>query len=92
MSWNRAARTDKGVHAAGQVVSLRMNMHESKAPAFVAALNAAFPPELAVRRREVSHDLPVAFVLHVDNVDETRHRAVRCCRGGSRVLRGAHRR
>ena len=43
MSWNRAARTDKGVHAAGQVVSLRMNMHESKAPAFVAALNAVVP-------------------------------------------------
>jgi tRNA U38,U39,U40 pseudouridine synthase TruA len=26
IGWNRAARTDKGVHAMGQVVSLRMNM------------------------------------------------------------------
>ena len=48
VSWNRSARTDKGVHAAGQVISLRMNMAEEEAPAFITALNAHLPDQFEV--------------------------------------------
>ena len=42
--FNRAARTDKGVHAAGQVVSMRVIMP----PDFCERLNAQLPPDIRV--------------------------------------------
>ena len=44
VSWIRAARTDKGVHAAGQIVSLKMLM----VPEVVARMNAVLPPQIRV--------------------------------------------
>ncbi|RKP03350.1 hypothetical protein CXG81DRAFT_1284, partial [Caulochytrium protostelioides] len=41
----RAARTDKGVHAAGTIVSLKMLMGD---PQIVSKLNAALPPQIRV--------------------------------------------
>ena len=43
VQWNRAARTDKGVSAAGNVVSLKMMIgHED----IVARINAELPPQV----------------------------------------------
>ncbi len=41
--WNRAARTDKGVSAAGNVVSLKMMIGF---PDIVERINAALPPQV----------------------------------------------
>lgn len=42
--WSRACRTDKGVHAAANVISLRMNMIEEPEK----AINACLPDDIKV--------------------------------------------
>lgn len=42
VGWNRAARTDKGVSAAGNVVSLKMVIGF---PDIIARINAELPPQ-----------------------------------------------
>eukprot|EP00512_Aurantiochytrium_limacinum_P000129 CAMPEP_0171485472 /NCGR_PEP_ID=MMETSP0958-20121227/563_1 /TAXON_ID=87120 /ORGANISM="Aurantiochytrium limacinum, Strain ATCCMYA-1381" /LENGTH=492 /DNA_ID=CAMNT_0012018263 /DNA_START=158 /DNA_END=1636 /DNA_ORIENTATION=+ len=48
--WSRAARTDKGVHALGQIVSLRMAIEpsEPEIESFRAALNKELPDDIHV--------------------------------------------
>ena len=48
VKWTRAARTDKGVHALGQVVGLKVLLAEGKEDAFMAAVNAALPRKVEV--------------------------------------------
>jgi tRNA pseudouridine38-40 synthase len=48
VGWNRAARTDKGVHAAGAVVSLRMRIAEGSEDAAIESINAHLPDDLRV--------------------------------------------
>jgi len=48
VGWNRCARTDKGVHAAGQVISFRARMLEATTEAWIAKLNAVLPKDLNV--------------------------------------------
>jgi tRNA pseudouridine38-40 synthase len=45
---NRAARTDAGVHAAGNVVSIKMITQIPDVDDVVAAINAQLPPEIRV--------------------------------------------
>ncbi len=49
-AWSRAARTDKGVHAVGQVVSLKMGLLDQPAQraAFVDRLNELLPAQIRV--------------------------------------------
>lgn len=42
----RAARTDAGVHAAGNIVSLKMIMHVPGIPDLVGRVNELLPPEI----------------------------------------------
>ena len=42
----RAARTDAGVHAAGNIVSLKMIMHVPGVRDMVARINEELPPEI----------------------------------------------
>ena len=52
-----AGRTDSGVHAAGQVVSLRLAPSQLlPLKAFVQGLNGLLPPDVAVRRAEWAED------------------------------------
>ena len=44
----RAARTDAGVHAAGNVVSAKIITSIPDRPDFVAAINAELPPEIRI--------------------------------------------
>lgn len=44
----RAARTDAGVHAAGNLVSLKMIMSMPGAPDMVIRINKELPPEIRV--------------------------------------------
>jgi tRNA pseudouridine(38-40) synthase len=46
IAWNRAARTDKGVHAAGQVVSFRMHLPPGSEAELIEKINARCPPDL----------------------------------------------
>lgn len=49
VQWNRAARTDKGVHAAGQVISFKALLPVAGGEAeLVAATNAKCPPDMRV--------------------------------------------
>ncbi|CAE6458384.1 unnamed protein product [Rhizoctonia solani] len=48
VNFQRAARTDAGVHAAGNVVSLKMITEPSDTPDLVAKLNELLPPEIRV--------------------------------------------
>ena len=48
VGWNRAARTDKGVHAACQVISLRMRMNVGAESPAVARVNTYLPPDIRV--------------------------------------------
>lgn len=48
VGWNRAARTDKGVHAAGQVVSLRMRVKKGEADATRERINSFLPADIRV--------------------------------------------
>lgn len=47
IGWSRAARTDKGVHAAGQLVGAKLQVGDDIA-AFVARVNAALPEDIRV--------------------------------------------
>jgi hypothetical protein len=47
--WSRAARTDKGVSAVGNVVSLKMLIG---APDLLQRINAALPPQARAPRRQ----------------------------------------
>ncbi|KAJ3573587.1 hypothetical protein NP233_g2338 [Leucocoprinus birnbaumii] len=44
----RAARTDAGVHAAGNIVSIKMIMHPPGVPDLVARVNELLPPEIRI--------------------------------------------
>jgi tRNA pseudouridine38-40 synthase len=44
--WNRAARTDKGVHAAGQIISLRLMVKPNGYNELTAAINSHLPPAI----------------------------------------------
>ena len=44
IGWNRAARTDKGVHAAGGMVSLKMRLRGQSTADATAAINEHLPP------------------------------------------------
>lgn len=47
IGWSRAARTDKGVHAAGQMVTAKLHVGDDIA-AFVAKVNIALPEDIRV--------------------------------------------
>mmetsp|Transcript_31110 Transcript_31110/g.49833 ORF Transcript_31110/g.49833 Transcript_31110/m.49833 type:complete len:496 (-) Transcript_31110:4085-5572(-) len=49
-SWSRAGRTDKGVHALGQVCSLKMRLHVEDEPRneFIKVLNDLLPEQIEV--------------------------------------------
>ncbi|CAI5702203.1 hypothetical protein KXD40_002659 [Peronospora effusa] len=47
IGWSRAARTDKGVHAAGQLISVKLHVGDDVS-AFVAKVNAALPQDIQV--------------------------------------------
>ncbi|CEG35362.1 trna pseudouridine(38-40) synthase [Plasmopara halstedii] len=47
IGWSRAARTDKGVHAAGQLIAVKLHVGNDIA-AFVARVNAALPEDIRV--------------------------------------------
>ncbi|CAI5743733.1 unnamed protein product [Peronospora destructor] len=47
IGWSRAARTDKGVHAAGQLISVKLHAG-GDVSAFVAKVNAALPQDIQV--------------------------------------------
>lgn len=47
VGWSRAARTDKGVHAAGQLLTAKLQVGDD-IPAFVAKVNAALPEDIRV--------------------------------------------
>ncbi|POM67945.1 tRNA pseudouridine(38-40) synthase [Phytophthora palmivora] len=47
IGWSRAARTDKGVHAAGQLLTAKLHVGDD-IPAFVAKVNAALPEDIRV--------------------------------------------
>ncbi|RLN85771.1 hypothetical protein BBJ28_00007057, partial [Nothophytophthora sp. Chile5] len=47
IGWSRAARTDKGVHAAGQLLTAKLHVGDD-VPAFVAKVNAALPADIRV--------------------------------------------
>jgi tRNA pseudouridine(38-40) synthase len=53
VQWNRAARTDKGVSAAGNVVSLKMMIGY---PDIAARINAELPPKAC---------FPACFTAHI---------------------------
>ncbi|CAI5742411.1 unnamed protein product [Hyaloperonospora brassicae] len=50
IGWSRAARTDKGVHAAGQLLTAKLHVDEGddKVLAFVAGVNSALPKDIRV--------------------------------------------
>jgi len=48
VSWSRAARTDKGVHAVGQCVALKLRLELGKEEDFIDQLNTVLPPEIQV--------------------------------------------
>ena len=48
IGWNRAARTDKGVHAAGGLVSLKMRLKNMATEEAVAAINEHLVPSIRV--------------------------------------------
>ncbi|OWZ14188.1 TRNA pseudouridine(38-40) synthase [Phytophthora megakarya] len=47
IGWSRAARTDKGVHAAGQLLTAKLHVGDN-IPAFVVKVNAALPDDIRV--------------------------------------------
>ncbi|GMF43088.1 unnamed protein product [Phytophthora fragariaefolia] len=47
IGWSRAARTDKGVHAAGQLLTAKLHVGDD-VPAFVAKVNATLPKDIRV--------------------------------------------
>ncbi|CAH0515291.1 unnamed protein product [Peronospora belbahrii] len=47
IGWSRAARTDKGVHAAGQLVTAKLHVNDDVI-SFVAKVNAALPEDIRV--------------------------------------------
>ncbi|KAG7389054.1 hypothetical protein PHYPSEUDO_011323 [Phytophthora pseudosyringae] len=47
IGWSRAARTDKGVHAAGQLLTAKLHVGDDL-PAFVAKANAALPEDIRI--------------------------------------------
>ncbi|KAG6610796.1 tRNA pseudouridine(38-40) synthase [Phytophthora cinnamomi] len=47
IGWSRAARTDKGVHAAGQLLTAKLHVGDDVA-GFVAKVNAALPADIRV--------------------------------------------
>ncbi|KAE9040087.1 hypothetical protein PR003_g5087 [Phytophthora rubi] len=47
IGWSRAARTDKGVHAAGQLLTAKLHVGDD-IPAFVCKVNAALPEDIRV--------------------------------------------
>ncbi len=53
VGWQRAARTDKGVSAAGNVVSLKLMI---EFPDVVERINAALPDQVSAEKPE--HHLP----------------------------------
>lgn len=46
VNFNRAARTDAGVHAAGNVVSMKMIMKVPDVPDLTARINEYLPPDI----------------------------------------------
>ncbi|ETW09598.1 tRNA pseudouridine(38-40) synthase, variant [Aphanomyces invadans] len=48
IGWNRAARTDKGVHAAGQLVSMKLCIEDGKLNEFRNNVNSFLPPDIQV--------------------------------------------
>ena len=48
LSWSRAARTDKGVHAITQCVGIRMCIPKTDKVAFIQTLNSFLPPDIKV--------------------------------------------
>uniref|UniRef100_A0AAV1TFB5 Pseudouridine synthase I TruA alpha/beta domain-containing protein n=1 Tax=Peronospora matthiolae TaxID=2874970 RepID=A0AAV1TFB5_9STRA len=50
IGWSRAARTDKGVHAAGQLLTAKLHVEEGdeNVLAFVAKVNSALPTDIRV--------------------------------------------
>ena len=48
VSLNRAARTDAGVHAAGNVISIKLITEIPGVPDLVARINEELPPEIRI--------------------------------------------
>jgi tRNA pseudouridine(38-40) synthase len=48
ISWTRAARTDKGVHAVGQCCSMKLEFPESQTDLFLEQLNSFLPEDIRV--------------------------------------------
>ena len=48
LSWSRAARTDKGVHAVTQCVGIRMCIPKTDKVEFIQSLNSFLPPDIKV--------------------------------------------
>ncbi|KAG9412719.1 hypothetical protein AC1031_015621 [Aphanomyces cochlioides] len=48
IGWNRAARTDKGVHAAGQLVCAKLCIEDGKEEEFRQKVNGFLPPDIQV--------------------------------------------
>ncbi|CAK4072430.1 unnamed protein product [Aphanomyces euteiches] len=48
IGWNRAARTDKGVHAAGQLVCAKLCIEDGKEVEFRQKVNGFLPPDIQV--------------------------------------------
>uniref|UniRef100_K3WAT4 tRNA pseudouridine synthase n=1 Tax=Globisporangium ultimum (strain ATCC 200006 / CBS 805.95 / DAOM BR144) TaxID=431595 RepID=K3WAT4_GLOUD len=49
VGWSRAARTDKGVHAAGQLLTAKLHVGDD-IPAFVEKVNAVLPEDIRVMK------------------------------------------
>lgn len=45
IGWSRAARTDKGVHAAGQVMTAKLHIDETQEQAFIDRVNTSYLPK-----------------------------------------------
>ncbi|KAF0685456.1 Aste57867_22670 [Aphanomyces stellatus] len=48
IGWNRAARTDKGVHAAGQLVCMKLCVEDGKEEEFRQRVNSFLPPDIQI--------------------------------------------
>ena len=47
IGWSRAARTDKGVHAAGQLMTAKLHIDDTRAQEFIHRVNTTYlPPDI----------------------------------------------
>jgi len=54
LNWSRAARTDKGVHAVGQIVSLNLQIQASETQQFVDRCNEFLPEDVSIWLRSLA--------------------------------------